>query len=80
MRKVNKVLTISGWRFAARRGMRPPMPAPRNPRSLGILFAILPIAGAIGIGLLGQPVIGMVGGLVLAAVLCTIFWLVDRRR
>ncbi|HEV2567184.1 hypothetical protein [Sphingomonas sp.] len=56
------------------------MAAPRNPRSLGILFAILPLAGAIGVGLLGEPVIGLVGGLALAAIIVTAFWLVDRRR
>jgi len=59
--------------------MRAAMPQPRNPRSLGILFTILPLAGAIGVGLLGEPVIGLVGGLALAAVLTTLFWLFDRR-
>jgi len=56
------------------------MPEPRTPRSTGILFAILPLAGAIGIGLLGEPVIGLLGGLALATVLTTAFWLADRRR
>ncbi|GAO40754.1 hypothetical protein SCH01S_51_00860 [Sphingomonas changbaiensis NBRC 104936] len=51
-----------------------------SPRSAGILFAILPLAGAIGLGFRGQPVIGLVGGLALAAVLTTLFWLADRRR
>lgn len=55
------------------------MASPRNPRSLGILFAILPLGGAIGAGLLGQPVIGLLAGLGLAALLTTLFWLVDRR-
>lgn len=52
----------------------------RNPRSLGILFAILPLGGAIGVGLLGEPVIGLLGGLVLATIIVTAFWLFDRRR
>ncbi|NNM77530.1 hypothetical protein HJG53_11485 [Sphingomonas sp. ID1715] len=60
--------------------MRATMTEPRNPRSLGILFAILPLAGAIGVGLLGQPVIGLLGGLALAALIVTGFWLIDRRR
>jgi hypothetical protein len=51
-----------------------------SPRSLGILFAILPLAGAIGLGLLGQPVIGLLAGLALATLLVTLFWLFDRRR
>jgi hypothetical protein len=55
------------------------MAAPRNPRSLGILFTILPLGGAIGVGLLGEPVIGLVGGLALAAVSVVLFWLFDRR-
>ena len=56
------------------------MAAPRNPRSLGILFTILPLSGAIGLGLLGEPVIGLVGGFALAVALVTLFWLFDRRR
>jgi hypothetical protein len=58
----------------------PPMPGPKNPRSLGILFAILPIGGAIGAGFMGQPVIGLVAGFGAALVLATIFWLADRKR
>ena len=50
------------------------------PRSLGILFAILPLAGAIGLGFAGQPVIGLLAGLALATLLVTLFWLADRRR
>ena len=56
------------------------MPRPPSPRSAGILFAILPIAGAITAGFWGQPVIGLVGGLGVAAMLTTLFWLADRRR
>lgn len=56
------------------------MPEPRSPRSLGILFAILPLGGAIGGGLMGQPVIGLLAGVGLAMVLTTLFWLADRRR
>ena len=55
------------------------MAPPRNPRSLGILFAILPLGGAIGLGLLGEPVIGLLAGLALAAIIVTGFWLIDRR-
>ena len=51
----------------------------RSPRSIGILFAVLPLAGAIGLGLQGQPVIGLLGGFALAALLVTLFWLIDRR-
>lgn len=58
----------------------PPMARTPSPRSLGILFAILPLAGAIGLGLLGQPVIGLLAGLALATLLATLFWLFDRRR
>jgi hypothetical protein len=57
-----------------------PMENRSNPRAAGILFAILPLAGAIGVGLLGEPVIGLVAGLALAALLATAFWLADRRR
>lgn len=60
--------------------MRPAMASQRTPRSAGILFTLLPLAGAIGIGFLGEPVIGLVAGLGLAAVLTTLFWLLDRRR
>lgn len=56
------------------------MATPRAPRSLGILFAILPLAGVIGAGLLGQPVIGLLAGLGLALILTTGYWLIDRRR
>lgn len=56
------------------------MATPRAPRSLGILFTILPLAGVIGAGLLGQPVIGLLAGLGLALILTTGFWLIDRRR
>lgn len=56
------------------------MPRSPSPRSAGILFAILPLAGAIWLGFKGQPVIGLLGGLALAALLVTLFWLVDRRR
>lgn len=56
------------------------MTAPRRPRSLGILFTLLPLAGAFGAGAIWrEPVIGLVAGLVLAALLTTLFWLVDRR-
>lgn len=60
--------------------MRRAMPEPRNPRSAGILFTILPLTGAIGVGLLGEPVIGLLAGLGLATVLTTAFWLRDRSR
>lgn len=53
---------------------------PSNPRSAGVLFAILPLGGAIGAGLLGEPVIGLLGGFALASVLAALFWLADRRR
>lgn len=56
-----------------------PMAEPRNPRSLGILFAILPLGGAIGAGFMGQPVIGLVAGFAIATVIVTLFWLADRR-
>ena len=56
------------------------MPRSPSPRSAGILFAILPLAGAIGLGFKGQPVIGLLAGLVLAAVLATLFWVFDSRR
>lgn len=57
------------------------MPRSPAPRSAGILFAVLPLAGAIGLGyFIRQPVIGLLAGLALAAVLVTLFWLVDSRR
>jgi hypothetical protein len=57
------------------------MPRSPAPRSAGILFAILPLAGAIGLGyFMHQPVIGLLAGLALAAVLVTLFWLIDSRR
>ena len=74
-RRVNAILTIF-----ARVAHGAPMPRRPAPRSAGILFAILPLAGAVGVGFLGQPVIGLLAGLALAAVLTTLFWLIDRRR
>lgn len=56
------------------------MPGPTSPRSLGCLFAILPLVGAFALGYRGQPVIGLLAGFCLALVLVTIFWLVDRAR
>lgn len=41
---------------------------------------MLPLAGAIGAGFAGEPVIGLLAGLALAAALVTLFWLVERRR
>lgn len=56
------------------------MARPRAPRSVGILFALLPLAGAFGTGAVWrEPVIGLVAGLGLAALLTTLFWLLDRR-
>jgi hypothetical protein len=52
----------------------------RSPRSAGILFTLLPLAGAVALGLWGEPVIGLLAGLGLAALLTTLFWLLDRRR
>lgn len=56
------------------------MTRPRNPRSLGVLFAILPIGGAIIGGFMRQPVIGLLTGLGVAMLLTILFWLADRRR
>lgn len=56
------------------------MTDPRNPRSLGILFAIFPIGGAIIGGFMRQPVIGLLAGIGAALLLTTLFWLADRRR
>lgn len=55
------------------------MSEPRSPRSLGCLFAVLPLAGAFILGYRGEPVIGLLAGLGLALALVTLFWLVDRR-
>lgn len=52
----------------------------RTPRSAGILFAVLPLAGAIILGLRGEPVIGLLAGIGVATLLVALFWLVDRRR
>ncbi len=72
--RVNDFLTMS-----VTGGHAPSMATKRTPRSAGILFAILPLAGAIGLGLRGEPVIGLLAGLTLAAALTTLFWLLDRR-
>jgi hypothetical protein len=56
------------------------MSATPSPRSLGCLFAILPIIGAFVFGYRGEPVIGLLAGFGLALLLVTIFWLIDRRR
>lgn len=61
-------------------GGHAPAMATRTPRSAGILFTILPLAGAITLGLSGEPVIGLLAGLGLATLLVALFWLVDRRR
>ena len=50
-------------------------------RSSGFLFAVLPLGGAIGLGgMEGEPVIGLLLGLGLAALLTALYWLVDIRR
>lgn len=76
MDKVNGLLTMApclrAWHALY-------MATPSNPRSLGILFAILPLVGAVGAGLLGEPVIGLLVGFALAALIVTAFWLADRR-
>jgi hypothetical protein len=52
----------------------------RSPRSAGILFALLPLAGAITLGLWGEPVIGLLGGFAVAGLLVVLFWALDLRR
>jgi uncharacterized membrane protein len=60
--------------------MRLAMASRRSPRSLGILFAILPLGGAVLLGALRrEPVIGLLAGLALAGALVALFWLLDRR-
>ena len=51
----------------------------KQPRALGALIALLTLGGAIGGGLLGQPVIGMLAGLAAGALIALLFWLQDRR-
>lgn len=55
------------------------MASRRTPRSAGILFAVLPLAGAFALGTRGEPVVGLLAGLGLAALLVSLFWLFDRR-
>lgn len=78
MDKVDGLLTMLARRRAAWHA--PAMAEPRNPRSLGILFTILPLGGAIGFGFWGEPVIGLLAGLGTATLLTLAFWLYDRRR
>ena len=77
--RVNGFLTMSSGAELAGVAWASAMAEPRNPRSAGILFAILPLAGAIGAGLMGEPVIGLLAGLALAALISTLFWLIDRQ-
>lgn len=56
------------------------MSDPKSPRSLGCLFAILPLVGAFVLGYRGEPVIGLLLGFGLALVLVVIYWLIDRGR
>lgn len=61
--------------------MRTLMNSRRSPRSAGILFALLPLGGAIVAGSVWrEPVIGLLAGLALATVLVALFYLGDRRR
>lgn len=48
-------------------------------RGGGSLLAIGTIAGTIGGGLHGQPVVGLLGGLATGTAIAIILWLVDRR-
>ena len=52
----------------------------RNMRGGGSLLAIGTIAGTIGGGLHGQPVVGLLGGLAIGTAIAVVIWLVDRRR
>lgn len=52
----------------------------RNMRGGGSLLAIGTIAGTIGGGLHGQPVVGLLSGLAIGTVIAVFIWLVDRRR
>lgn len=73
--KVNASLTMRrGYGHATAMTTR------RNTRSAGIAFAILPIAGAFIGGYQGQPVIGLLAGFALAALIVTLFWAFDRRQ
>lgn len=78
MDKVDGFLTMVARR--ARAWHAASMTKSRAPRSAGILFTLLPLAGAFVVGLWGEPVIGLVGGLGLATLLAVLFWLIDRRR
>ena len=55
------------------------MSARREPRALGCLIALFTLGGAIGGGLLNQPVVGLLVGLGVSVLLALLFWLKDRR-
>jgi hypothetical protein len=55
-------------------------PAPRKPLSAGIALAILPIAGAVGGGFLGQPSAGLLAGIAAGIAIALLFWWIDRKR
>lgn len=50
------------------------------PRGGGIFLALFALLGVIGGGLLGEPTLGLLGGLGLGAVTALLLWLSDRRR
>ena len=51
----------------------------KQPRALGALIAFMTLGGAIGGGLLGQPVIGLLAGFGVSALIALLFWLKDRQ-
>lgn len=53
---------------------------PKPPTGAGAIIAFLVIAGTIGGGLLGQPSIGLLGGLGLGVLIALILWLRERGR
>ncbi|MGV3769061.1 MAG: hypothetical protein ACO1NM_03410 [Sphingobium phenoxybenzoativorans] len=53
---------------------------PKPPTGAGAIIAFLVLAGTIGGGFLGQPTIGLLGGLGAGVLIALILWLRERGR
>ncbi|MDX3910367.1 MAG: hypothetical protein QHC67_11165 [Sphingobium sp.] len=53
-------------------------PKKTNPTGAGAIIALLALVGAIGGGALGQPSIGLLGGIGVGVIIAVLLWLRER--